>query len=118
MARKLIWIKSDNFQGFGCSQCSWMFKSTGVLVGKSLDKMKEDYEPNSKKNSLPTFACTQSPQGQRTEQAAYFLMREMSVNSVAGVRGRSTPPSSHLMLTDSSPLEATLTLVTVPGCSN
>jgi hypothetical protein len=36
---------------------------------------------------------------------------------MAGVSGESTPPSSHLMLTKSSPLETVLSLVTVPGYS-
>jgi hypothetical protein len=44
MARKLVWIENQNFQGFGCSQCDWVFKPSGVLVGESLDKMKQDYE--------------------------------------------------------------------------
>jgi hypothetical protein len=44
MARKLVWIERHNFQGFGCSQCTWMFKPTGALVGESLDKMKNDFE--------------------------------------------------------------------------
>jgi hypothetical protein len=26
MPRKLIWIKDQKFQGFGCSECQWVFK--------------------------------------------------------------------------------------------
>jgi hypothetical protein len=44
MARKLVWIESQNFQGFGCSGCQWVFRSTSPFVGKSLDKMKKAYE--------------------------------------------------------------------------
>ncbi len=44
MARKLVWIESQNFQGFGCSECQWVFESTSPFVGRSLDKMKEAYE--------------------------------------------------------------------------
>ena len=25
MARKLVWIENQKFQGFGCSQCNWVF---------------------------------------------------------------------------------------------
>jgi hypothetical protein len=44
MARRLTWIESQNFQGFGCSHCSWKFKPSGALDCKSLDSMKRDYE--------------------------------------------------------------------------
>jgi hypothetical protein len=44
MARKLIWIESENFEGFGCSHCNWRFKPTGAIVGESLDRMKRDYK--------------------------------------------------------------------------
>jgi hypothetical protein len=44
MPRTLVWIKSQSFQGFGCSQCSWVFEASGVLVGESLERMKQDYE--------------------------------------------------------------------------
>jgi hypothetical protein len=44
MARKLVWIENRNFEGFGCSNCQWVFKTTGPFIGRSLDKMKEAYE--------------------------------------------------------------------------
>lgn len=44
MPRKLEWIKSENFQGFGCSECNWKFEPSGALAGKSLDDMKTQYE--------------------------------------------------------------------------
>jgi hypothetical protein len=44
MPRSLKWIKSQNFQGFGCSECSWKFSPTGALAGDSLDEMKRKYE--------------------------------------------------------------------------
>jgi hypothetical protein len=44
MPRKLEWIESQNFQGFGCSECTWRFKPSGALVGYSLDEMKRKYE--------------------------------------------------------------------------
>jgi hypothetical protein len=27
MSRKLIWIEQPRFQGFGCSECAWIFNS-------------------------------------------------------------------------------------------
>jgi hypothetical protein len=44
MPRKLELIKSQNFQGFGCSECNWKFNPSGVLAGDSLDEMKRKYE--------------------------------------------------------------------------
>jgi hypothetical protein len=44
MPRKLDSMKSENFQGFGCSECDWKFKPSGALAGDSLDEMKRKYE--------------------------------------------------------------------------
>jgi hypothetical protein len=44
MARRLEWIKSQNFQGFGCSECDWKFNPSGALSDDSLDEMKRKYE--------------------------------------------------------------------------
>jgi hypothetical protein len=44
MPRKLVWIEKKNFQGFGCSECDWVFKPSDALAGKSLDEMKQEFE--------------------------------------------------------------------------
>ena len=44
MPRQLVWTKGQNFEGFGCSDCNWVFKSPGPFVGESLDEMKRKYE--------------------------------------------------------------------------
>ena len=36
MPRELVWIKRPNFEGFVCSECEWVFKSTSALVGKNI----------------------------------------------------------------------------------
>ena len=56
MARTLQWIKEQNFQGFGCSECNWKFKPLGALVGDSLDEMKRNYEAQCKKE-FTAHAC-------------------------------------------------------------
>ena len=43
MLRELIRTKSLDFEGFGCSGCSWHFQSSGGFVGKSLDEMKRGF---------------------------------------------------------------------------
>jgi hypothetical protein len=42
--RTLIWIVEPWFQGFGCSECAWVFNPSGPPVGNSLQEMKEYYE--------------------------------------------------------------------------
>jgi hypothetical protein len=44
MARELIWVEKERFQGWACSACAWEFKSSGPLVGDTLDEMKRSYE--------------------------------------------------------------------------
>jgi hypothetical protein len=53
MPRRLVWIESQNFQGFGCSECNWKFSPSGALAGDSLDEMKRKYEAERDK----TFAA-------------------------------------------------------------
>ena len=44
MPRRLDWIKSQNFKGFGCSDCGWKFNPAGALADVSLEEMKRKYE--------------------------------------------------------------------------
>ena len=44
MRRKLVWVQDQTFQGYGCSECQWVFNPTGPLVGKTIDQMKQTYE--------------------------------------------------------------------------
>jgi|HubBroStandDraft_2_1064218.scaffolds.fasta_scaffold15200_4 hypothetical protein len=53
MPRELVWVKHSNFEGFGCSECQWVFKTSGALKGKTLDQMKQSYEAERDK----AFAC-------------------------------------------------------------
>jgi hypothetical protein len=41
--RELIWIQEQHFQGWGCSECAWVFKPSGPPVGNSFQEMKENY---------------------------------------------------------------------------
>jgi len=41
--RRLAWIESQDFQGFGCSECNWKFRPSGAVAGDSLDQMKRKY---------------------------------------------------------------------------
>jgi hypothetical protein len=39
-----MWIEEPQFQGFGCSGCTWVFNPSGPPGGNSLQEMKEGYE--------------------------------------------------------------------------
>ena len=40
MRRKLVWDERQNFQGWICNECAWVFKPSGTITGRSLDEMK------------------------------------------------------------------------------
>jgi hypothetical protein len=66
MRRKLVWIERRNFQGYGCSECSWVFKSSGTPAGKSLDEMKKDYEQQRDKD-FAAHVCAEHSRGKDQE---------------------------------------------------
>jgi hypothetical protein len=43
MRRKLVWIEEQRFQGWGCSECAWVFNPSGPPTGESLDEMLQYY---------------------------------------------------------------------------
>jgi hypothetical protein len=62
MSRKLVQIKNENFQGFGCSECNWVFNPSGPVVGASLDEMKRKYEAQRDKE-FAAHVCTKTLRG-------------------------------------------------------
>ncbi len=64
MACKLVWMEAQNFQGFGCSECRWVSRPTGALVGVSRDKMKRTYEADRNKE-FAAHVCGKFPRANR-----------------------------------------------------
>jgi hypothetical protein len=64
MPRNLVWIETQIFVGFGCSDCQWMYKTTGALIGKSLDQMKKSYEAERDKE-FAAHDCFKFPRANR-----------------------------------------------------
>jgi hypothetical protein len=60
MERRLKWIESPKFQGFGCSWCNWKFKPSGTLLGDSLEQMKRKYEADRDKE-FAYHVCKEHP---------------------------------------------------------
>ena len=58
MLRKPIWIEKPHFQGYGCSECAWVFKPSGPPGGNSLDEMKKSYERQRDKE-FATHVCAE-----------------------------------------------------------
>jgi hypothetical protein len=67
MSRSLVWIATQNFEGFGCSECDWLFKPSGVLGGESLDEMKKKYEAQRDKE-FDAHICVEHPRIQKTKR--------------------------------------------------
>lgn len=60
MPRRLAWIENQNFQGFGCSECNWVFNSSDALVGQSLDELKQKYEAQ-RDREFAAHVCVKHP---------------------------------------------------------
>jgi hypothetical protein len=58
--RKLVWIEKQNLQGFGCSECNWVFNPSGALASESLDEMKRKYEAQRDKE-FAAHVCAKHP---------------------------------------------------------
>ena len=62
MRRTLVWIERQTFQGYGCSECAWVFKPSGTPTGKSLDEMKVNYEQQRDKH-FADHVCAEHSRG-------------------------------------------------------
>lgn len=60
MRRKLVWVETQTFQGWACSECAWAFKPEGPVVGKSLDEMQTRYEQQRDKE-FASHVCAEHP---------------------------------------------------------
>jgi hypothetical protein len=43
-SRKLVWVEGQSFEGWGCSECAWLFSISGPPTGKSLEEMKLNFQ--------------------------------------------------------------------------
>jgi hypothetical protein len=60
MARELIWVEKERFQAWVCAACAWEFKSSGPLVGNTLDEMKRSYE-RQRDEEFEAHVCAKHP---------------------------------------------------------
>jgi hypothetical protein len=60
MSRKLVWIEQPRFRGYGCSECGWRFKTSGMPTGRSFDEMMRNFESQRDKE-FTSHACADHP---------------------------------------------------------
>ena len=60
MPRDLAWIKTQNFVGYGCSECDWKYKPSGAIAGETLNEMKNKYEAERNKE-FAAHVCVNHP---------------------------------------------------------
>jgi rubredoxin len=66
MRRKLVWIESQQFGGWGCSECSWVFNPSGPPIGNSLEEMKHNYEKQRDKD-FAVHVCAEYSKGKKAK---------------------------------------------------
>lgn len=67
MSRKLILVKNENFQGYGCSMCNWVFNPSGPFVGNTLHEMISKYKAQRDKD-FAAHLCAESPKSPKSNQ--------------------------------------------------
>src|ERR1700722_3249048 len=65
MARQIIWVK--RIQGWGCSDCAWVFIPSGPPVGNTIDDMKRNFTAKRDKE-FKSHVCTQQSGTQAQER--------------------------------------------------
>jgi hypothetical protein len=62
--RKLVWVESENFQGWACNACAWAFNPLGPPVGQSLSEMMIHYE-RLRDSEFASHVCAEHPRGSK-----------------------------------------------------
>lgn len=62
MRRKLVWVERANFQGWGCTDCAWVFRASRPLVGKTIDEMKTKFGEE-RDEEFSSHICAEYPRG-------------------------------------------------------
>jgi hypothetical protein len=67
MRRKIVWVESQNFRGWACTECAWVFNPLGPLVGESIDEMKMHYEQQREKE-FAAHLCADHPRAAKNSR--------------------------------------------------
>ena len=64
MSRKLVWLEQPRFRGWGCSECAWVFNSSGAPTGKTLHEAVRNFELQRDKE-FTLHVCAGSPKSKK-----------------------------------------------------
>ena len=64
MHRKLVWVESQDFQGWACSECVWVFNASRPLVGNTIDEMKTRFVEERDKE-FASHVCAEHPRAKK-----------------------------------------------------
>jgi rubredoxin len=67
--RKLVWVEGREFEGQGCSECSWVFNPSCPPVGDSLEAMKRNFQAQLS-DEFASHDCAQHTSPQRARGKA------------------------------------------------
>jgi rubredoxin len=59
----MIWIQRPNLEGWGCSECAWVFNPSDPPTGPSLEEMKRTFEAKRDKE-FDNHVCAAHPNAQ------------------------------------------------------
>jgi hypothetical protein len=62
--RELVWVERQNFQGWACTECGWVFNPSGAPAGRSLDEMKQNFERQRHKE-FTSHVCAQHARAEK-----------------------------------------------------
>jgi hypothetical protein len=65
--RRLVWIDEKRFRGFGCSECAWVFNSSGSPTGRSFDEMMRNFELQ-RDREFSSHLCADHPRNSSAEK--------------------------------------------------
>lgn len=60
MRRKLVWTETQNFQGWACAECAWVFNPPWPFAGKSIEEMKTNFGQQRDKE-FASHVCAEHP---------------------------------------------------------
>jgi hypothetical protein len=67
MQRQMVWIEEARFEGWGCSDCGWLFNPSGAPAGNSLEEMKRNFELQRDKE-FQSHLCIEHPRARTLER--------------------------------------------------
>ena len=69
--RQMVWIKNARVQGWGCSQCNWIYNPLGPPLGHGMDEMMKNYERERDLEYL-LHSCSTHPKPENDRELSRF----------------------------------------------